>query len=342
MKNLLTIICLIALPSFGNSQCFSGAIGASGAGCGCLAGCNLVAVGGPDCGAGGTGGNCTGGYQSFFVDIIVPDGCTYTVTATMMNRPGCSASGADGNCQGCDNVKVDIPGGPKIFQQGGGNSTLNDSYVLAGPGTIRVSGSANRADEIVTYDVFSGGPFCIDCSSILSVNLLDFSAEKRENGVDIQWSTKSETNNSYFSIEKSRDGIIFSNFYTIAGQGNSNNYSKYNILDSEPFVGINYYRLKETDINGKSTYSRMVSAYFDNHEYFEIYPNPAQKKFTVRAKNLKAEQISVINSVGARIEIPVLELSDRIEFDSSSLEAGVYYIQVNFKAQIETKKLIVY
>src|SRR5690606_16418899 len=108
---------------------------------------------------------------------------------------GCSASGADGSCQTCDVVKVDIVGGVKSYQQGGSNASLIDSYTLVGPGTIRISGRANRADEIITWSVTSGPATCPDCSSILSVELVEFNASMNfENrSVNLAWGTQSET-----------------------------------------------------------------------------------------------------------------------------------------------------
>jgi len=143
--------------------CMTGSIGVSGDGCGCLSGCDLTSFGGPDCG-GGVTGNCDLGYLFMSQDINVPAGCEITVIAVMETRPGCSASGADGSCSTCDRLKVDIPGGTKGFVTGGSNASISDSYTLTGPGTIRISGFANRADEIITYSVDANGS--CPCSSL--------------------------------------------------------------------------------------------------------------------------------------------------------------------------------
>ncbi len=144
--------------SWNNSSCdftvtnapISGSLGVSGAGCGCLSGCNLSTFNGPNCGA-GILSDCSAGYQTMSTDISVPAGCTYKVTASMKKWTNCSASGADGS--GGDKLKVDILAGGKSFQIGASNADIEDSYTLTGPGTIRVSGEANRADEIITYKI---------------------------------------------------------------------------------------------------------------------------------------------------------------------------------------------
>lgn len=236
-----------------------GVLAVSGAGCGCLTNCNLAYSGGAaNCGA-GVSGNCTAGYQNMSRNIIVPAGCTYSVTATMRPRPhGCtSGAGADGNCQTCDVVKVDILAGVKIFQQGASNSTLNDSYSATGPATIVVSGKANRADEIITYGVKPTTCTCL--LTLLPVELSAFNAVKNGQSVELTWSTMSERNNSFFTIERSLDAVSWEIINIIAGQNESSSINNYTIYDSSPLSGISYYRLKQTDINEAYSYSQIVT-----------------------------------------------------------------------------------
>lgn len=252
-----SILMLFSMASYG--QCPSGSIGVTGAGCGCLSGCDLTALGGPDCGAGVTN-NCTAGYITMSIDINVPNGCEYTVQAQMEPRPGCSASGADGNCSTCDALKVDIPGGVKSMQFGASNASIGDSYTLIGPGTIRVSGSANRADEIITYQVSSSGATCPDCTSILPIELTRFNAERDGDYVNLTWITATERNNDYFTVEQSENGFDFVVVGYMNGAGNSSTPLAYKLIDSSPTIDkISYYRLKQTDYDGVFTYSDIVS-----------------------------------------------------------------------------------
>jgi hypothetical protein len=235
----------------------NGVLAVSGSGCGCLANCNLAYSGSANCGT-GVSGNCTAGYQSMSRNIVIPSGCTYVVTATMKNRGnGCSASGADSDCQTCDVVKVDILGGSKIFQQGASNSTLSDSYTSAGPTTIVVSGKANRADEIITYGINVSPCNCL--LTILPIELVEFSANKIDESVEITWVTMSENDNDYFTVERSGDAALWETIYVMGGHGFSSTPYYYSIFDSSPLVGLSYYRLKQTDKNEKYTYSKIIS-----------------------------------------------------------------------------------
>ncbi|WP_343636531.1 T9SS type A sorting domain-containing protein [Fluviicola sp.] len=305
------------------AQCPSGSIGVSGAGCGCIAGCNLTSLGGPNCG-GGTSGNCSAGYLPMQTDITVPAGCTYTVSATMTDRPGCtSAQGADGNCQTCDVVKVDIAGGSKIFQQGGSNATLVDSYTLTGPGTIRVSGRANRADEIITYTTTSSGPTCVNCMSTLPVELTAFQVSPEGRAVACEWWTETELNNDFFTIERSLDGIHFEAFAYMDGAGNSSAPLRYKIYDYDPYSDVvSYYRLSQTDFNGFTRFHEIRSVKLKNIHELTIYPNPSSGtiQITGDSKTLLASRL--LDASGREIALKGVAESNQVTI--SDLPAGVY------------------
>jgi hypothetical protein len=265
-----------------------GVLAVSGAGCGYLSGCELAYSGGVNGAA--VSGNCSAGYQSMSKNIIVPSGCTYQITADMKNRNyGCSSSGADGNCQTCDVVKVDVLGGSKIFQQGGSNAALTDSYTSAGPSTIVVSGKANRADEIITYSVNAIPCACL--ASILPVDLVDFRAQLIDSYVELTWATMSEMNSDYFLIERSLDVINWETIYMMGGQGFSTTLYRYSIFDSSPLVGISYYRLKQVDKDEKYSYSRVVDI-----------DNSIEAKKIVRRINIMGEDVDE-NTLGLVILI---------------------------------------
>jgi hypothetical protein len=114
-------------------------------------------------------------------------------------------------------------------------------------------------------------------ASVLPIELNGFTATVEESRVDLTWSTLSEKNNAYFSIEKSRDGIGFEEVLQVKGAGNSSTKKNYNGCDLHPYEGLSYYRLKQTDIDLSSTYSPLVAVNFGKTEeaFANIYPNPA-------------------------------------------------------------------
>jgi len=116
----------------------------------------------------------------------------------------------------------------------------------------------------------------------LPINLVKFEGVlKADKKVMLFWSTASETNNDYFTIERSTDCIVFDQITTVKGAGNSNSYLTYNYLDDVSGVESNfvYYRLKQTDYDGKFSYSEPIIIKLENEvnngfQLLSYYPNP--------------------------------------------------------------------
>ncbi len=96
-------------------------------------------------------------------------------------------------------------------------------------------------------------------SSPLPIQLLHFNAVKNQQQVNCNWATASEFNNDYFTVERSMDAINFIPVAMVDGAGNSNVVLNYSFIDVNPLNGINYYRLRQTDFDGKTTLSEIHS-----------------------------------------------------------------------------------
>lgn len=86
----------------------------------------------------------------------------------------------------------------------------------------------------------------------LPIELLSFTAEPVDEAVIVEWSTASQVNNDYFTIDRSYDGYEWENKAYIPGAGNSNSQLEYKWVDYNPISGVSYYRLTQTDYNGES------------------------------------------------------------------------------------------
>jgi hypothetical protein len=109
----------------------------------------------------------------------------------------------------------------------------------------------------------------------LPIELIDFSGTTKGQTIQLLWTTATETNNDYFTIERSSDASNFESIINIKGAGNSSDIIHYNALDAQPFYGINYYRLKQTDFDGKYVYSGIISVNALQQSGNAIFPNPA-------------------------------------------------------------------
>ena len=104
----------------------------------------------------------------------------------------------------------------------------------------------------------------------------------------------SESNNSYFTIERSKDGVSFTDLQQIATEapgGNSSVQLNYSAQDLNPYTGTSYYRLRQTDLNGNETYSNIVSVNFAGSSAISVYPNPARDILYVTGLNANVTSV---------------------------------------------------
>ncbi len=112
---------------------------------------------------------------------------------------------------------------------------------------------------------------------ILPVELLSFAGHCNNNSITLEWSTGSETNNDYFTVERSLDGSFWSEIGTIKSQGNSSAVQNYSFTTVITKNDVSYFRLKQTDLDGKSNYFNTIQVNNCNINSTEIniYPNPS-------------------------------------------------------------------
>jgi hypothetical protein len=131
---------------------------------------------------------------------------------------------------------------------------------------LSIAGAISLNDNRVSLPSGSNGS--------LPIQLLSFTASGENGSIHLLWSTASEIDNNYFSIERSQDAISFEEILRMTGAGNSNTTLYYSAIDYDPYNGTAYYRLKQTDFDGKYTYSNIVAVDFEKSFTFSIYPNP--------------------------------------------------------------------
>jgi len=131
----------------------------------------------------------------------------------------------------------------------------------------------------------------------LPVELTQFGARCGDDGILITWQTASETNNDYFTLEKSENAVDFIQIAEIQGAGNSVDLIEYHFLDERYVSGTFYYRLKQTDFDGSSKYSNIVIANcYANGSANPVviaYPNPFNDELSVTAWNLPEGEITL-------------------------------------------------
>ncbi len=126
-------------------------------------------------------------------------------------------------------------------------------------------------------------------SSSLPINLLSFKAKKMKDKVELSWKTSSEINNNYFTIEKSIDGYMYQEIGRVSGAGNSSQILNYSFFDDNPFRGVTYYRLSQTDYNGESETFPVVAIEFNDSK-------PVVKTILYNIQGLEVEDNDYLDS----------------------------------------------
>ncbi len=116
----------------------------------------------------------------------------------------------------------------------------------------------NNDDGLGTDPSFAINDLKIRYLTVLPIEMLSFDGVCGDGNVLLKWSTASEKNNAFFTVERSIDGILFSSIGTIDGSGNSDQVLYYSLNDQNPRQGINYYRIRQTDFNGQYSLSKII------------------------------------------------------------------------------------
>jgi Secretion system C-terminal sorting domain len=146
-------------------------------------------------------------------------------------------------------------------------------------GTWALNGTcAASTDAITSRTGLNGFSVFATAQSVspLPIELLSFDGTATADYNHLEWVTVVENNNDYFTLERSTDGVTFTEIARIDGAGNSTQLINYSFNDMNPADGYNYYRLKQTDFNGQYTYSNVVPLTFHRGNMLveNVRPNP--------------------------------------------------------------------
>ncbi|MBB6461936.1 T9SS type A sorting domain-containing protein [Flammeovirga kamogawensis] len=180
----------------------------------------------------------------------------------------------------------------------------------------------------------------------LPVELLSFTTEVKNTDVHIVWTTAQELNNDGFVIEKSIDKRNWEEVAFAEGQGTTSVITNYEVVDSNPYLGTSYYRLKQIDFDGAQEIFGPQKVEVGTASLMDlmIYPNPSDGSTTLQLINtLEQVSITIYSPMGKIIEHFSIEnaTEDIITYDTSVLPTGVYIVQCVFGKERLIKKLFV-
>jgi hypothetical protein len=177
----------------------------------------------------------------------------------------------------------------------------------------------------------------ISLVSALPIELLNFNASPINNEIVLtKWQTATETNNDYFTIERSTDAINFDEVGRIDGAGNSSSLLSYSTIDKDPYFGTSYYRLKQTDFMGQFEYSQIKSVNLQElTSNVSLYPNPANNELSIKGAPSELESVSIYNTLGQNVTSLISQViinESQMVIDISKLSVGIYYVKTKTTA----------
>jgi len=180
------------------------------------------------------------------------------------------------------------------------------------------------------------------CTGLLPVTLIDFTAQENNESVLLKWYATTETNFKKYEIERSADGSGFYKIGEVAGR----NLANYSFTDNNlPNANTVFYRLKMIDIDGQFTNSKIVSVRIaNNFSNAQVYPNPAKEKLVIKLQQSLTENSQlVIADLSGRIVMQqqVSGGQKNIDLLVNHLPAGRYFIKISNNSELINQSFVI-
>lgn len=243
-------------------------------------------------------------------------GALYRVSFLCSRRTSCGPT--------VQSMNVTIGGVTKSISRNGTAFSMVAEFVdfvpTANVQTLTFSGTTTETCNLLVDNIQ------ITLSSGLPVELSSFTASCSAGGALLKWITESETRSDYFTMEVSTNGTTWSELGKVDAQFSSQTRTNYAYQADHSADGINYYRLRLTDVDGTEEVLSVVSLICEDNQVL-IYPNPTSGILYV---NTSVDEFAgFFDSSGRKVTEHLSVLNeDRFEIDLSGFAAGVYCLQI--------------
>ncbi|MGP8215224.1 MAG: T9SS type A sorting domain-containing protein [Bacteroidia bacterium] len=177
----------------------------------------------------------------------------------------------------------------------------------------------------------------------LPIQLTSFTVECLDDCAFLEWITATESNNDYFTIDKTSDGINFEIAALVKGAGNSSTANNYSAIDYEPLEGVSYYRISQTDFDGLTTHLNTI-AYTpcENPESIYAFVKNNSIEIQINSNSMDTYCFTLIDASGQVILTQTNTVSVGMNYFNLMPEVtgGIYILQVTGQEKIYSKKLL--
>ena len=221
----------------------------------------------------------------------------------------------------------------EIFAVGGAEFIYQNNDIQLTP--YAFSDDKNWASRNSTFDAPPIGV------NFLPVELTRFKATVKGENVNLHWQTTTELNNEGFEVQRSSDNRNWEILDFIVGQGTTYDVQDYEFVDEKPLNGINYYRLKQMDYDGRFAFSAVISQKITNGT-LEIYPNPVNGqsvslKFSIT--NYTDAQVKIYDNLGKLMQQSLLS-NGETNLNINDLPNGLYIVSVQMGGHLLQERLV--
>lgn len=244
---------------------------------------------------------------------------------------------AVGSANGCDPMAIltmagDLQGCPGCGVSGWSNTNITGFPIT----TLRV-------EDFVLGGTPNGSLFSLwICPAILAADWVSFDAKvNSDKAVDLAWTTATEINNDYFTIERSADGDTWQAIGNVDAVSNSDVPTDYAFIDNAPLQGQNQYRIRETSMDGASSLSNVEQVEVLTNPGIHVSPNPAHDFVQIAMEGAEEATVILRNQLGQTVYAPQTTEVDKVTLRTADLARGVYFLEIKSLAGTFAQKLVV-
>lgn len=263
---------------------------------------------------------------------------TVTINGTSVNNSGFYDPGSDAGGPGFANrLAVTTSGGATVsnivFTSPTSISfTLTWSAALAGTTQTFTITNPDCQSVTTSYTLPTG---CVN----LSVSFNSFTGRELGRRAILNWKTSNETDNVFFELQRSADGIRFETIGRVNSKGPRG--GDYEYIDENP-LPVNYYRLKHVNVANEFKFSDIVNVNLKGKTGILVFPNPASNSLTIEyGDQYKGGKLSLVNAAGQSVLNRTISNDARLVLDVNTLAQGVYFVELSTPAGAKQRRQVV-